>query len=59
MNGIMETSLDDFAMLVVPKPEDEPWINVRAVLAYREEHGLSAEEMTPELLEPFIIDKPF
>lgn len=58
MNGIMGTSLDDFGLIAVPKPEDEPWINVRAVLAYREEHGLSAEEMTPELLAPFIIDKP-
>lgn len=53
MNGIMETSLDDFGVLVVPRPKGEPEYDTRAVMEYRKEHGLSANDMTPELLKQF------
>ncbi len=57
MNATMETSLDDYGALTVPRPENEPVYDLRAILLYQQKTGLKPEEMTEDILEQFIIKR--
>lgn len=56
MNAITETRLDDYGALTVPRPQNEPLYDLRAILRYQKATGTRPEEMTSDILERFIVE---